>query len=138
MDCRVEPGNDDRNRSGLAAVALDEVRERFELLLDQAARGLVLEFAGLLVEASSAATNENFRLVQGQRVEEAQHLAQVVLHAPAAHRPGRRRLDGERRADARLLLQPRYPVARVLQAARQRESLRRRVAEDAVRRAGRD
>src|SRR5262247_4819352 len=106
MDCRVEPGNDDRNRSGLAAVALDEVRERFELLLDQAARGLVLEFAGLLVEASSAATNENLRLVQRQRVEEHHHLAQVVLNARAAHRTWRCRLDGDRLANERLVFEP--------------------------------
>src|SRR5262245_65669722 len=82
--------------SGPAAVALDEGREGVELLLDQPARGLVLELAGLLVEPRRAAADENFRLVQREGVEETQHLAQVVLNAGAAHRPGRGRLDGDR------------------------------------------
>src|SRR5262245_27249738 len=113
--------------SRLAAVALDERRERLELLLEQAARGLVLELAGLLVEARGAAADEDVRLVQRERVEEAQHLAQVVLNARPADRAGRRRLDGDRLADERLLFQTRHPVERILQSARQREIVFRRV-----------
>src|SRR5262245_2923163 len=118
--------------SALRSVALDERRERLELLLEQAARGLVLELAGLLVEARGAAADEDFRLVQRERVEEAQHLAQVVLNARPADRAGRRRLDGDRLADERLLFQTRHPVERILQSARQREIVFRRVEDDAV------
>src|SRR3954468_12968839 len=79
--------------SRLPAVSLDELRECLKLLLDEVARGLVLDLAGLLVEFLGATANENFRLVERQRVEEHHHPPQVVLHAAAAERPRRHRLD---------------------------------------------
>jgi hypothetical protein len=42
--------------------------ERFELLLDQIARGVVPQLATFVIEFGGAAADEDFRLVQCQRI----------------------------------------------------------------------
>src|SRR4051812_42486521 len=79
-----------------APMPVDERRERLELLLDEAARRLVLHLAALLVDARRAGADEDLRLVQRQGVQEHHHLAQVILNAAAAQRAGRCRLNRDR------------------------------------------
>src|SRR5262245_9384184 len=76
----------------------DECRERSELLLDQAARGLVLYLAGRVVQLGRAIADEDFRLVEREGVEKHHRLAQVVLHACAPERTRRGRLQRHRLA----------------------------------------
>lgn len=54
--------------------------QRGELLLEEAPGLLVLELAGLLVELRHAITDEDFRLVDHERIQERHHLAHIVLH----------------------------------------------------------
>src|ERR1700691_5948335 len=96
--------------SALGAVRGDELGERGELLLDEAHGLLVLDLTGLVVDALRAVADEDFRLVQRERIEEHHGAPQIVLHAGAADRAGRRRLQRDRLADERLIRQPRYPV----------------------------
>src|SRR5690348_8697551 len=88
-----------------SAMALDEAGERFELLLDEITRGIVLQLAGLLIEFRGATPDEDLRLVQGERIEEDHRLAQLILNARPAERPRRGRLNRDRLAGERLVLQ---------------------------------
>jgi hypothetical protein len=58
------PGARELESSPLRRHARDEDRERGELLLDEVARGFVLDLAGLLVELGGAIADEDFRLVE--------------------------------------------------------------------------
>src|SRR4051794_18351443 len=97
-------------------MAHDEAGKRFELLLDEIDRRLVLELAGL-VELRSTVADENLRLVEGERIEEDQRFAQVVLNARAAERSRRCRLNRDGLADERLIRQTRHPIECILQSA---------------------
>src|SRR5688572_3344172 len=103
--------------SAPAAVRGDELRKRRKLLLDEVLRLRVLDLAGLIVDACRAVADENLRLVERERIEKHHGPSQVVLHAPAAERPGSSRLQGDRLADEGLVLQAGYPVDGVLQRA---------------------
>src|SRR4051812_31569403 len=102
-------------------MALDEAGKRFELLLDQIDRRLVLELAGALVELRNTVADEDFRLVHGERVEEDQRLAQIILYARTTERSRRSRLNRDRLADERLIRQTRNPVQRIFQSTGNRE-----------------
>src|SRR4051812_18613786 len=95
-------GNSGRRPSRLAALApqgdgenlflpesLDELPKALQLLLDEIARGLVFDLAGLVVELGREIADEDFWLVERERVQKHQRLAQIVLHPPAAQRSGR-------------------------------------------------
>src|SRR5262249_40578769 len=92
---RVAPDRKDARaaRSAFRGHSRDEGRKRRELLLDEAARSLVLELAGLFIEFGRAVADEDLRLVEREGVEKHHRLAQIVLHARAADRSGRNRLQ---------------------------------------------
>jgi hypothetical protein len=79
-------------------VTRNELREGLELLLEKVSGGVVFELASLVIELSRASANEDFRFVEREGIEEDHHAAQVVLHATAAERTRRGRLDRDRLA----------------------------------------
>src|SRR5712672_2772389 len=79
--------------SALGSQMRDEFHESRQLLLDEVARGFILQLAGLLVDLRSAAADENLRLVEHEGVQKHHRLAQIVLHPRTAHRTGRCRLS---------------------------------------------
>src|SRR5262249_2707604 len=122
-------------RSAFRGHPCDEGRKRRELLLDEAARGLVLELAGLLIEFGREVADEDLRLVEREGVEKHHRLAQIVLHARTAERSGRSRLQRHRLAGEGLVLQPRHPVDGVLEPAGNAKIVFRRAEDYPVRRA---
>src|SRR5262249_5239318 len=66
----------ERARSAFRRHPRDEARKRRQLLLDEAARGFVLELAGLFVEFRRAVADEDLRLVERKGVEKHLRLAQ--------------------------------------------------------------
>src|ERR1700733_11019397 len=118
--------------SAFTAVRSDEFCESLELLLDEADGLLVLDLAGLVVDACRHIADEDFRLVHGHRVEKDHAAAQVVLHAAAAENAGPGGLHRHRLTGERLVGHPRYPVDGILQAARDRVIVFRRDEDDAV------
>src|SRR6266700_6196506 len=84
----------------------DELGEGSELLLDEIARGFLLQLASLLVDLRRAAADENLRLVENEGIEKHHRAAHIVLHPGTADRTGRRRLKGDRLAGERLVRQP--------------------------------
>src|SRR6476646_1142528 len=97
-------------RSDLGAMPVDEPGEGLELLGDELAGRVVLQFAGLIVELSGAAANKDLGLVEGQRVQEHHHAAEIILNAAAAKWARRGGLDGDRLAGEGLVGQARDPV----------------------------
>ena len=55
-----------------------------ELLADETDRLLVGDLARLGIDPRRAIADEDFRLVEGERVEKDHHPAQIVLHAATA------------------------------------------------------
>src|SRR5262245_55594483 len=110
----------------------NEFLERFQLLLYQIARRLVLQFSGLLIELRRAVPYKDLWLVEGERVEEHHHSTQVILNASTTKRPGRGRLDGDWLSCKRLVRHARDPVDRILEAPRKREVILRRAEDDAI------
>src|SRR5262245_54329140 len=100
---RRSPAAASPSASSLATVARDELREGFELLLEEVSGGVVFELARLVVKLSRASANEDFRFVEREGIEKDHHAAQVVLHATAAERTRRGRLDRDRLAGKRLV-----------------------------------
>src|SRR5262245_13077572 len=80
------PWSDLRNKLG----------EGGELLADKADRLLVGDFAGLGIDPGRAVADEDFGLVESDRVEKDHRPAQVVLHAAAAKSAVCSRLQGHR------------------------------------------
>jgi hypothetical protein len=64
--------------------------------------------------------DEHFRRSEDGCVEERQRHPQVVLHASASERTASRGLDRNRLVPERLIFQPRHPVQRILEPARNR------------------
>src|SRR5258708_21687410 len=95
-----------RDTQLLPSQLADESLEARELLRDELDAGLVGEFH-LVVELGMRGADEDFRRVEREGVEEHHRLAQVILHARAAHRAARRRLDRDRLVLERLVLDAR-------------------------------
>ena len=93
---------------------LHPLHQRLELKTDLPARRLVGEPA--VRELLDLEVDHDLGLHQGDRLEEDEHLAQVVLHAPGAERPQGGSHDGHRLAAEGLILgRAGDPVDRVLQ-----------------------
>ena len=95
---------------------------------------LVLQLA-LVVEFVLRSTDEDFRRIEYDGVEKNEHRPHVILHARAAERPLRRRLNGNRLVLERLVLQPGRPVDRILERAGDGVIVFRRDDDDSVGRA---
>src|SRR5262249_17413078 len=120
-----------RRGSVLAADVADVFSESGELLLDEVDRGLILELE-LVVEFGLCHADEHLRSQEHVRVEKYKDLTPLILDARSPQRPAGRRLDCNRLVLERLILEPREPVDRVLQPARQAGVVFPRNNDDAV------
>src|SRR5262249_60176639 len=89
----------------------DEFREALELTFEEIARSVVLQLT-LLIELRLRRADEDLRRVERVGAEKDEHRAQVILHARAAERPLRGRLDRDRLVPVRLGLEAPDPVPR--------------------------
>src|SRR3954451_878866 len=115
ISCCAAPG---RQNQSLPAHLPDKLLKFRKLLLDEVDADLILELERLLVEFLLRHADENLRLVERQCVKKDTGLAERILQAPAAERPAGHRLDRDRLADKRLVLDARQPIDRILEAAR--------------------
>src|SRR5258708_39647924 len=82
----------------------DQRLEARELLLDEVDAGLVGEFH-LVVELGVRGTDEDLRRIEGERIKKHHPLADLILHAPTAHRSAPRGLAINRLFLSRAILE---------------------------------
>jgi len=128
----LSTGADARRALGRAIHPEDEFGKARQLLSDGLAGRLVDDLTCGFVNLGVDECHDDLRLVEHGRVEEHQHLPQMILRAGAPERTRRRRLNGHRLIEERLLGDPRYPVDGILEHPRDRVVVLRGHEDDAV------